>query len=75
MKRLINKKILTNELKSIITTILAFLVMDEAATLMNIYNGDFSSTTLLALLMAIIRSIVKTLLTLSFPKLFPARKN
>lgn len=59
------------ELKSFFTTFLAFLIVDGAGLLLQIYNGNWTKEVMFGLLLALGRSAVKALLTLLFPKHFP----
>lgn len=64
-----------DELRSLFTTFLTILAIDGVMELTAVYNGDWSESALFALKMAILRSIVKTILTLCIPKLFPLRRS
>lgn len=69
----LHRNYILDEVRSIATTALSFLVIDGAAELLNIYNGDWSKTSLFAFLLILARSLVKAVLKEMFPKLFPAR--
>lgn len=64
-----------DEFRSFVITFLATLAVDGGIELLAIYNGDLSEAALTALLVAAGRSVLKTLLTLLFPTLFPIRKS
>lgn len=58
------------ELRSFFHTWLAVMIVDGALELMAVYNGDLSTTALMALVMASVRSVVKALLQLTLPQVF-----
>lgn len=64
-----------DEINSFLTTWASIMVVDGGLELINLYNGDFSTTAVIALLTAAFRSTVKAVLTLCFPLLFPKRSS
>ena len=60
------------ELKSFFMTFLAVFAVEAYILLIQVYNGDWAMSVLSALGMAAIRSAVKALLQLVFPKIFPS---
>lgn len=67
------KQWILDELRSFITTFIATMGIEATFSLIALYNGDFSHITILALGTAAFRSLIKTILTLIFPTIFPAR--
>jgi len=66
------KNKLLHELKSFFITFIAILSITGYTQFVLLYNGDFSLEVWQALGMAAIRSAVKALLQLVFPKIFPS---
>lgn len=77
MKKLTRKQKqwLKDEARSVATSVLAFFVVDAGAELTKIYDGDFSEVSWMFLGAALLRSVMKVMLEVSFPKLFPARRS
>ena len=67
------KKWLKDEAKSFFTTFITTLALEAVSPLMQLYAGDWSQATVTALYLATGRTLIKTLLTLIFPSLFPIR--
>lgn len=69
---------LKNELKShfitIVSLFLTFLSVDGIHLLVGLYNWDWTVVTVDAVILLVNRSIVKTVLTLLFPAVFPQMK-
>lgn len=61
---------LYKELKSILITFLAIFSVEAGAALPALLQGDWSKPILAALAMAVLRSLVKTLLQLLWPEKF-----
>lgn len=61
------------ELRSFFHTWLAVMLVDGGLELMALYNGDFSQTTLIALVSASVRSVIKALFQLLLPQVFNAK--
>ena len=61
------------ELRSFFHTWLAVMIVDGGLELMAVYNGDLSQTTLIALISASVRSIIKALFQLILPQVFNAK--
>ena len=70
-----NKQFWKDEAISFIQTMLTFFAIDAAVALMTVYNGFWDKMVLVQLGTALLRSVVKTLLTLVFPALFPRRRS
>jgi len=66
------------EMRSYVVTVLAvfltFISIDGYGLLVSLYTGEWETVTLSMIWLLVIRSTVKTALTLLFPKLFPVRK-
>lgn len=54
-----------------LTLALGFMMTDGADVLMSLYKGDFSDTVVMDLRRLIMTTLVKVLLVLLFPRLFP----
>ena len=70
-----NKQWIKDEAVSFIQTMLTFFAIDSGLLLLDVYNGVWDKMLLVQLSAALLRSVIKTLLTLVFPKLFPRRKS
>ena len=66
------KEKLIYELKSFFTTFITIFAVEAYAQLVLVYNGNWTYTVLHALGLAALRSAIKALLQLVFPKLFPS---
>jgi hypothetical protein len=64
-----------DEFRSFLTTLASILAVDGALQLMAVYQGDFSKAAWIALAVAVVRSVVKTVFTLALPRAFPLRKS
>jgi len=64
-----------DELKSAFTTFLVLLPAFEMASIQALYEGDLSLNAFMAVGLAVARTIVKTVLTIVLPKVFPARNS
>lgn len=69
------KHLIFDELRSITTTVISFVVVDGAAQISRIWEGDFSKEAFYALMFIVARSLVKVLLSKAAPNLFPVRKS
>jgi hypothetical protein len=66
------KNKLIAELKSFFMTFLAVFAVEAYTVLLLVYNGDWTVAVLQSLGMAALRSSIKAMLQLVFPKLFPS---
>lgn len=63
-----------DEIRSFLTTFLGFFALEAIAPLNELYShGSITMALLLSLGGAALRSLIKSLLTLLFPKIFPPR--
>lgn len=69
------KEKIINELKSFFISFIAVFAVEAFAQLVMIYNGHFEWAIFEALGFAALRSSVKVMLQLFFPKLFPILTN
>lgn len=69
-KKHFDKQWFIDELKSLLTTTLAFVAVDGVGILTEIYQGKIDREVLLLLGLLVARSWVKALLTLLFPTVF-----
>lgn len=65
---------LVEEIKWFSITFLSILAVDGFAQLLAIYNGNLEQDIWLALGSAVLKSAVKAIMQMIFPKLFPAVK-
>lgn len=69
-KKHFDKQWFIDELKSLLTTTLAFVAVDGVGVLTEIYQGKIDREVLLLLGLLVARSLIKALLTLLFPTVF-----
>lgn len=74
-KKHFDAKWIYDESRSFIITVFAFLMVDGVAQLTAVYSGDLSKDALIALGMAVGRSVIKSVFTLAFPSIFPKRSS
>lgn len=58
------------EIRSFFHTWLSVMIVDGVLELMTVYNGDISTSALIALAMASVRSAVKAIFQLALPQVF-----
>lgn len=73
MARVGSKKWWIDEARSFMTTVLTFMAVDGAFLLTKVYEGAWDEMLMWQIVIVFCRSIVKTVLTLVFPMIFPAR--
>ena len=69
------KQWIMDEVRSFCATLLTFFAVDAATYLTDVYQGHWDRMLFYQLLLCLLRSVVKTILTLVFPKLFPPRQS
>lgn len=67
------KQWLKDEVNSFLTTAMTFFAVDGALELAQVFSGNWSKMIMWQLAICLLRSFVKALLTMLFPKLFPVR--